>query len=51
MNMVTNDFKLLPIDVPWNQQDEAKTKKAIETIQKEFHLSVRTRLIDISMRR
>jgi len=33
MSSVANDFKLLPMDVPWNEQSEDSLKEAMETIQ------------------
>ncbi|KMZ63351.1 hypothetical protein ZOSMA_413G00010 [Zostera marina] len=34
--MVANDFKLLPIDVPWFEQDQKNIDEAMTTIQREF---------------
>ncbi|KMZ76251.1 hypothetical protein ZOSMA_104G00020 [Zostera marina] len=32
--MVANDFKLLPMDVPWIKQDQKNIDKAMATIQR-----------------
>ncbi|KMZ68967.1 hypothetical protein ZOSMA_224G00040 [Zostera marina] len=32
--MVANDFKLLPMDVPWFEQDQKNIDEAMETIQR-----------------
>ncbi|KMZ64884.1 hypothetical protein ZOSMA_346G00050 [Zostera marina] len=37
--MVANDFKLLPMDVPWFEQDQKNIDEAMETIQREFDYS------------
>ncbi|KMZ57619.1 hypothetical protein ZOSMA_84G00570 [Zostera marina] len=32
--MIANDFKLLPMDVPWFEQDQKNIDEAMETIQR-----------------
>ncbi|KMZ66271.1 hypothetical protein ZOSMA_2G02830 [Zostera marina] len=37
--MVANDFKLLPMDVPWIEQDQKNIDETMTTIQREFDYS------------